>query len=425
MNGDRRDEMRQRAAAFLLALVLLACCAGCAMFEKEYRYAEPFVGSLDGNTGDATEVRNYNMLKAAILDMINSRQETAEFRFSNYNGAVSDDLAAVSLEIKSQNPLGAYAVDTLSYDTSRIVSYYIAEVNISYKRSAEQIKSIRSVNSVNELKTYLHDEILMKSLPVATIRPYVSKMDAAALEKLLERICLEDPVGIPLPVTEQIEGFPKEGSSSIFEIRLSYKLPATVRSSLSQQISGQIRQMTEEALPQRPEQQALVLAERLSESLTEPLGEYSGTAYGALVHHGADSRGIALAYSALCRASGIECTVVKGSIGAMGTEEHYWNIIGIDDAYYHVDVSQFIFAPGYAFLISDDDLWGTYIWNTEDYPVCDGALHYADVAPQPEREEAPKDEKPPVSGEEAPQPGETEQPAPPEQTPEAAGEIIP
>ena len=106
--------MKKRIAAFSLVLVLLLCATGCGMFETEYTYSEPYVDTLDRDTGDATEVRNYSMLKAAILDMINSHQESAEFRFSNYNGTVSDDLAAVCLEIKSTNPLGAYAVDTLS-----------------------------------------------------------------------------------------------------------------------------------------------------------------------------------------------------------------------------------------------------------------------------------------------------------------------
>ena len=416
--------MKKRIIAVSLALVLLFCAAGCGMFETEYTYSEPYVDTLDRDTGDATEVRNYSMLKAAILDMINSHQESAELRFSNYNGTVSDDLAAVCLEIKSANPLGAYAVDTLTYDTSRIVSYYIAEVKATYQKSAELISSIRSINNATELQNFLHNEVLAESQEQAVIRAYWSQIDESSLEKLLERLCLDDPVGIPLPVTAAVTGYPNEGSNRIFEISLSYLQSGSQREIMSQRIESRIEELSAGALPEDEAARALALAELLSGSLTEPAGEYCSTAYGALVEHGADSRGIALAYGALCRAADIDCMVVKGSIGTMGTEEHYWNILRVGDDYYHADVSQFVFDPAYAFLISDDALWGTYIWATEDYPACSGPLTYADIAPQPEEGEEPENTE---ELEESELPEETEPPAPTEEPipPEETSEINP
>lgn len=375
--------MKQKYIALILALVLLLGCSGCGLFEKEYTYSEPYVGSLPQNSGDATEVRNYSMLKAAILAMINGHQANGELRFSNYNGSVSDDLAAVCLEVKTGNPLGAYAVESISYDTSRVISYYIAEVNISYKKTANEIRSIRSVNSEAELKSYLHDAVLTAMLPTAAVRPYVPEMDSATVKKLIEEICFENPVGIPLPVTAEVAAYPQEGSSNIFEISLNYPLSPEDSAAMTEQLQARIRELTADALPEETAACALALAEALNAALTAESADHADTAYGALVEHYADSRGIALAYRALCAAADVPCIVVKGSVGAMGTQEHYWNIIGLGDDYYHADVSQFAFDPHYAFLISDDDLWGTYIWDTEAYPACSGALRYEDLLPQP------------------------------------------
>ena len=43
--------------------------------------------------------------------------------------------------------LGAYAVDYISYDLDRIVAYYEAEVYVYYKRTAEELESIVSVDT--------------------------------------------------------------------------------------------------------------------------------------------------------------------------------------------------------------------------------------------------------------------------------------
>ena len=405
--------MKNRITAFLLALVLLLGCTGCALLETEYTYSEPYVDTLDRDPGDAIEVRNYNMLKAAILDMINSRQESAELRFSSYNGSVSDDLAAVSLEIKTANPLGAYAVDTLEYDTSRIVSYYIAEIQITYKVSAEQIRSIRSVNNETELDNYLHGEVLALSQPTAAVRVYLQQLDAEYIMRRIERICFDDPVGIPLPVRCEIRSFPNEGSNRIYELSLQYESTAQQREKMSQTLERTVNAIAAQLTAETPAQRALELAGILSGGLTGESGRYADSAYGALTEHSADSRGIALAYRALCAACDIPCTVVQGSIGAMGTEEHFWNLISLDGDYYHVDVSAFAADPAAVFLVSDDSLWGSYIWNTDDYPACSGALRYADVAPQPESEE-PTEEV--TDGEDQPEPGEESEP--PEETSE-------
>ena len=133
----------KKTIAFLLAVCALLTLSGCgSLFEDEYYYEAPYSGDIGPRSDRATEVRNYSMLKTALTNMIVNHTETGELRFTNYNGSPSEDLAAACFEIKSQHPLGAYAVETLSYDTSYVVSYYMANIYIGYKRTAEELKSI-------------------------------------------------------------------------------------------------------------------------------------------------------------------------------------------------------------------------------------------------------------------------------------------
>jgi len=372
--------MNHRLFSAALALSMLFTCTGCALFEKEYIYSEPYAETMIRDTGDMTEIRNYSMLKAAILDMINHRELDGELRFSNYNGTVTDDLAAVCLEIRTDNSMGAYAVDTLTYDSSRIVSYYIAEIHITYKKTLEEIRSVRSVINGTELRDYLSTDVLPASLVKTAVRSYDTEMDETKIAAIIEQICFSDPVSFVIPVEATIESFPRGGKLRIFELVLDYQENPMQRTRMRETIQAGMDELLAEQLPERPENKALIIAQRLIARQDGEAGSYGSTAYGAIAERNADSRGIALAYCALCKAAGLECMVVRGSIGTMGTEEHYWNIIRIDDDYYHVDVSQLAVSPSRAFLMDDDGVWGTYIWDTEAYPACRGTLRYADVA---------------------------------------------
>ena len=429
MKTEREEAIRvtgRKLAALLLSAALLVCGSGCGFFEKEYVYSEPYVDSLDRDTGDAIEVWNYSMLKAAILDMIANHQPSAEFRFNDYRGAVNDDLAAVCLEIKSVNPLGAYAVDSLTYDTSRIVSYYVAEVDITFKRTAEEIRGVHSLTTAQELKTFLLSEVLSVSGERTTIRTYTSLVDEETILKTMETLRFEDPAGIPLPVTAEITSYPNEGGNRIFQIDLGYEYTSARRAMMTEKITERVAEMVAEELPENEAERALRLATALSGGLLDTQeGDFRNSAYGALIDRSADSEGVALAYAALCRAAGLECLVVKGSIGAMGTEEHFWNILTIDGACYHADVSKFDTDPENTFLADDDTLWGTYLWNTDDYPACSGTLCYRDVAPRPEGNAAPDAVSEPAEAEpqEPEAPAETEIPEetePPAETGEEA-----
>lgn len=375
--------MNKRAAALLLAGAMLFL-AGCGSpFAQDYTYSEPFSGAISRGGSDATEIGNYNMLKGALVDLVNRHEESAAFRFSRYNGSVADDLAAACLEVRTMNPLGAYAVETLTYDTSRIVSYYTAEVQVTYKKTAEEIRNIRGISAASELEELLLDAVTA-SEEEAVLRIFSAQVDEDYIAALIERLYFNDPVSVVTEPEAEIDSFPAEGPNRIYDVHLRYGAPAPRLTAMSLQLSARVRELTggiaaeTEAQPVR----ALRGAEALYALLTAKSGSFPGTAYGALLEGNADSEGTALAYKALCDALGIECLVVQGSVGGMGAEEHYWNILGLEGAYYHVDVSAFGGGRAGAFLLDDESLWGAYLWDAEAYPACAGALRYSDVAPE-------------------------------------------
>jgi len=105
----------------------------------------------------------------------------------------------------------------------------------------------------------------------------------------------------------------------------------------------------------------------------------SHTAYGALINGRAVCDGIAGAFSLLAQSMGIGCMVVGGTATHEGTQfmEHAWNIIRMEDKYYHVDVTWDLdkyrlfnqYSYNY-FCIDDKDIGVNHRWQAQETPAC-------------------------------------------------------
>ena len=424
--------MKKTIAAILAGLSLLTLSGCGSLYEDDYYYEAPYSGVIGPRSDSAiTEVRNYNMLKTALTNMIVNHIESGELRFADYNGNLSEDLAAACFEIKSQHPLGAYAVESLSYDTSYVVSYYVANIYIGYKRTAEELRDIVYTSDTADFDRNL-DNAADSFLPKLVIRCYDSGVDERYVLAHVKQHYYDDPVTMVIEPTVEVTGYPADGENRIFDIRLTYAMTQQRMTPMSMVLQDRRGAVIGALQETESPGQALECAAYLSEQCAggDADAPYADTAYGALVNGNADSRGYALAYRALCAALDIDCIVVEGSFGTMGGEPHFWNMITLNGDCYHVDVSAFADDPDAAFLQSDDALWGAYIWDTAAYPACGGPLSYADVAGLPEPSEESETEEgedgqsadaatqTPAERENPPEYGETEPPeteTPPEE----------
>lgn len=410
--------MKRKVAAALCALLALVLLAGCASpFAADYSWSEPYMETADAAADGTTEIRNYNMLVAALTNMISNHRTSGQLRFGTYNGSVTDDVAAACYEIRNANPLGVWAVEDLDYSTSRIVSYYVADISISYRKTAAEINSLITAVSDSDFEI-LVTKSLRNRAETMLFRLYSGEIDADRIRELAESAFLNDPdFSLLCRPTLTISTYPEEGTNRIFEITADYglddetfdRISAMLRDAVSEELAAARAELPEADAETADVYLALALAEQLSgQAVKEPVEDsylLQSTAFSALVEHRRDPAGIALAYRMLCSAAGIESRVVSGTVGTMGEEPHNWNLVRLNGDWYHVDVSAFAEDPASAFLLTDEMLWGSYLWNAEDYPSCDGPLRYEDFAPETERAEG-AEETGDVPEEESPEPSE-------------------
>ncbi len=369
--------MKRQVTALILAVVLTGLCGCSTIFKKEYlsvsEYTEGTKSDLDG---DLADIEDYEGLTMAINAMLTAHKQEGRIVFKNYEGDLQSDLAQACWEVKTKSALGSYAVDYVSHDLNRIVTYYEATIYITYKISQQELEKIHYVSGRSSLTDELSKELEELS-SYCVYRISSATITAEEILSILERAYTSNPTSCVVEPSASVRLHPESGSQRIIEIDLDYGKTASQLRGMKQELNEAINSISTDFSAEDPAEYAKQAYNALAGLCSyDPQGEQraengleaelSSSVYGALVERYADSRGIALAYSALCQKAGIESIVINGSLEK---QSHSWNIIKIDDSYYHVDVSADSFwGAGNSFMKSDIQMQGRYWWNIESYP---------------------------------------------------------
>ena len=350
--------MKKRIAALLLVFCL--CLTGCAaILERDYVVVSPYqpVSSQPG-TSSALRVENYQELVNAILYLVTMGEEQGVLNLYNYTQDVESDLTRACLEVIQEDPLGAYSVDYISHNFSTIVSYYEVNLQITYRRSREQVSAITAVTGSGAIRRVISRALTtFSSESVLRISYFTENEDY--IRSLVEQAYYDSPsTALGMPETE-ISIYPKTGVQRIVEIVLTYPDSSETLRRKAQQLADLALELTagEEITAQS-------LYDRVTDGLVLSPNSGKSSTYDALIGKESDSEGAALAYQLLCDQAGIECYLVQGTLNG---QDHFWNIISAENGLYrHMDLS-----AGLAGL-TDEELTthGTYLWNTREYPAC-------------------------------------------------------
>ncbi len=376
--------MKRSGLALLLALCL--ALSGCAaMLEREYALVRPHSQSLTAaEDPSALQASSYQELVSAVLYLVTQHTESGSIRLYNYTGDVEEDLTTACLEVVQKDPLGAFAVDYIKHEVQRIVSYYEADVTITYRRSAEEVAAIQSVTGSSAIKSELRQTLAAFS-PETVLRISYFAEDEEYLHSLIAQAYYDTPAaafGLP---QVKLALYPEAGIQRIVEIGLTYpgELEAlTARSAALEQAADGLLHQVEDRTPQ-------ALYDLLLAHVSAEEGPDLNTAYAALTRGQADGEGLALAYKLLCDRAGITCTVVLGReipVPAQAEEPtlagqdpqpeptpepfqerpRFWNIVAVPgEGFRHVDCAAGLFG------LTDIQLaeLGGYFWDNS-YPGC-------------------------------------------------------
>lgn len=387
--------MKKIVPLIFLVSVMLALCTACATWlDTETEMVEPYYDDSGPTVySSVLKATNYGELTQAIYKIIEDGSESGVVRFIGYDGVVEDDLETACQEISENTAIGEYAIYSLSGTVNKIVSYYEAEISVSYKVETSEIKDMLFVSDYDSLENIM-TEALSSLKESVTIYIEPQAMQYRDVEKCVKEVFYADPMmSMYLPTVSVQNVFPMWGKQEtddtgvILKVNFGYpksseELEDMIRSSKNEIVSISLSTIGDDAEKIKAITETLLEGMQYvgTESAVYHGAKHSSefTVYGAIVEKKAVSEGIALGFKAICDYEGITCIVVSGKYSGI---EHYWNIVQLDGEYYHIDPS-YCLTKGYKdyFLMSDEGLSDLYSWDRDTYPECSGDVDYSYLA---------------------------------------------
>lgn len=348
----------------LLALAgLLLSQPGCSrLLDREYAAQTPHSQFSDEEAGsDVLGAETYQGLVSAILHLISQGQETGVVRLYHYTGAAESDLDAACLEVTQQDPLGVYGVAYIQYDLSRVVSYYQADLTISYRRAPAQIAAMVSVTGNGGVENGLR-EALTQYRQEAVFRVSYFQGDRDTVTRMVTDAYYDVPAAaLGLPQI-QVELYPETGQQRVVEVLLTYPEETKTLTKKQSALLPQGEALTADLLSLGETARLEALAALIGDRVTfDPQG--ATNAYDALNGGTADAQGMALTVSFLCQQADLDCQVLRGTRDGAG---HFWNLVQLNGVWRHLDLSR----RGGGLLGDGTMVAAGYQWETAGVPVC-------------------------------------------------------
>ena len=214
-------------------LCLLCACltlTGCgALLEREYVTVEPHSSKFwESEAAGTLRAENYQDIVNDLLILIGQHTEGATVRLYNYEDdvTVADALEQATTEVQQATPMGAYAVEYITASSRAQRGYYEISIQISYRRTAEQIQAVVNATSMEALSSLLETALDEGRTELAVRIGYWGEDDQARVEETVAQLREERGLTETPPWT--ISYYPAEGPVGLIEFVMGgQELPAS------------------------------------------------------------------------------------------------------------------------------------------------------------------------------------------------------
>lgn len=220
----------KRRAVVLAALAALCLLTGCAsLLERQYSTVEPHSSKFwESEAAGTLRAENYQDIVNDLLILIGQHTEGATVRLYNYEDdvTVADALEQATTEVQQETPMGAYAVEYITASSRAQRGYYEISIQISYRRTAEQIQAVVNATSMEALSSLLETALDEGRTELAVRIGYWGEDDQARVEETVAQLREERGLTETPPWT--ISYYPAEGPVGLIEFVMGgQELPAS------------------------------------------------------------------------------------------------------------------------------------------------------------------------------------------------------
>ena len=365
----KRIEILGCVLLVLVAAAVFLC--GYVISGREFSYSEPHLDQSGSRSdGVVAQARNYNELKEQIVTLVENAQTEGNIRLYDYTSDVDTDLPRACHEVMTDVPIGAYAVDLMSIDHTRILSYYDVRVTISYKRPREEILNLKQANSAEEFEQIMRDAIDQRRSPFAVQANYYSEK-LINVNEIMQKIEFETPDMVYGVKNMSVEFFPETGIHKILLVELQFYETQEQSARKRAQANTFLDTIAQRSAGEDDTTRIRSFCDALSNagayvSTHSANSRDEDTPYGLLIGKRATSMGYAASFKKLCDIAGIQCILVEGTKDGVA---RIWNMVFLGNRWYHVDVADQAQQSAPEHILTPLNDMAGYEWDDLHYPI--------------------------------------------------------
>lgn len=343
-----------------MAAAVLVLLGGCTAWPDGAGYSvTPHLDDNSQRENQAVVISSYDELRRELEDLVGVGSTKKVIYYQNLdNEAVQRFLNRAVHYIKTEYPLGAYAVDDISYEVGSSSGKPAVALEITYHHNRSEILRIKKANSMEAAQSGI---IAALENCDATVVLLVDNYESADLTQFVQDYMDQNPDTCMEMPQVSVAMFPEEGSRRVIEMQFSYQTSRETLRAMQDTVqtvfnSAKLYVSGDAGIWQKYGQLYSFLMERYDYKL-----ESSITPAYSLLHHGVgDCKAFATVYACMCERSGLDCRVVSGSRDG---EAWYWNVICQDGEFYYLD----LLNSGKGFVARSADEMNGYVWDYSAY----------------------------------------------------------
>lgn len=353
----------KKVPVIVLALCLLL--SGCTSWmDGSYHTSSLYQDEGYKAPQQSIEVSNFNQLRQALAELVEAGQESGvitaqtlseDFFEKNMDNAIS--------YVTDNNPIGAYAVEELTYELGTNGGVQAVSVTIIYNHNQSQIRRLKSCADMDAAMDMITEALGECEAGVVFRTGGYEELD---IQQLLSDFADETPQLVMEMPQVTVNTYPVVGTDRVVEVLFTYQTSRETLRSMQEYVTPVF---TAAAMYVRGDTEQSVKFTQLYSFLMErfPYAQQSSItpSYSLLRYGVGDSKAVAQVYAAMCRRAELQCLVVSGTYAG---ESRFWNMVYIDGVYAHVDL---LACNTYGeFRVCTDEEMVDYVWDYSAYPAC-------------------------------------------------------
>lgn len=316
-------------------LVIIICVLpGCGVLNRgSYHSVTPHKEDSIKTPQQTVTVSSYEQLYDALAALVETGTSKGVFYINGIQNSVHVLMSDAIREVTTYNPIGAYAVDNISFEVGTNAGNMAVAVEIAYTHGRSEILQIRKTDSPSTAYYIVSAALTRCDANLVFIVNHFEDTDF--VQMVQDYVDTHPDICMELPQVS-VAVYPETGEVRVVDLKFTYQ---TSRETLRnmQDTVGQF--FSSAKLYVNEDSTAWEKYSQLYSFLTERFDytvETSITPAYSLLRHGVgDSKAFASVYAAMCKQVGLDCVMI---VGTREGKPHYWNLLNMDGKYYHLDI---------------------------------------------------------------------------------------